>query len=548
MFVNWLILIRVGVYLSLKNLRVYLIWEISIRGEIVLEFPIFIDKFRAMFAGTVRLVAFCVFTFSEGYMGSDKYYVRFHIMVFLFIISIFMLIFSPRMIRVFLGWDGLGVTSYFLVIYFDSAKSYAAGMLTALRNRVGDVLFIIRLMYFRNLSSWNFFLWSRSLRAENLLIVLGILIFACCTKRAQVPFSAWLPAAMAAPTPVSALVHSSTLVTAGVYVLFRLSPLFEKRAWSRFLFWMGRITMILAGVRALREVDAKKIVALSTLRQLGVMMISLGAKSSLIAFFHLLSHAFFKALLFIVVGNMIHLSRSYQDLRVMGCMGINCGESILIGSICNFSLMGLPFLSGFYSKDLCIETGIAFLNNWFGKLIFIIRVVLTVLYSIRFRQLRFRNLNLAKRIWMEEKAHESVNGMYYLISFAVGGGRIYLWILYDTPLFYLPSEFKYLVLLTLFSSMLFYSWGVPGTRRNWGWEGLFYMWNLGFTSGHFTRIVGLSNAKSNIKILERKWVRGYSWGYFDRRFNARRRSFIRDSGFRLVLASIGMVLVLVFIF
>ena len=145
--------------------------------------------------------------------------------------------------------------------------------------------------------------------------MLFLITLGACTKRAQFPFSAWLPAAIAAPTPVSALVHSSTLVTAGVYLLFRFSPLFRETWVRACLCATGSITMVLAGMRALEETDSKKIVALSTLRQLGLIIIRLGVGGAFIAFFHLLSHAFFKALLFIVVGNIIHLSLRYQDLR-----------------------------------------------------------------------------------------------------------------------------------------------------------------------------------------------------------------------------------------
>ena len=164
------------------------------------------------------------------------------------------------------------------------------------------------------------------------------------------------------------------------------------------LFYLGSFTIVLAGVRALREIDAKKIVALSTLRQLGIMIITLGIGWHKVSFFHLLSHAFFKALLFIVVGNIIHLSRRYQDLRKISCQSLVRLESSLIGSIRNFRLIGLPFLSGFYSKDLCIEMRLANINTILGKLLFIARIILTVLYSLRFRYLRFRNLNLRRRI------------------------------------------------------------------------------------------------------------------------------------------------------
>merc|ERR1712141_217040 len=172
-----------------------------------------------------------------------------------------------------------------------------------------------------------------------LLLVLS-LIFAAITKRAQIPFSSWLPAAIAAPTPVSALVHSSTLVTAGVYLLIRMNLI-------------------------IIEIDMKKIIALSTLRQLGIMMLILGMGNPILSFFHLLSHAFFKAILFICAGIVIHNIKDYQDIRKMGIGYSNINFCVSIILIANISLCGLPFLSGFYSKDLIIEILIIKGKNFF---------------------------------------------------------------------------------------------------------------------------------------------------------------------------------------
>jgi len=182
------------------------------------------------------------------------------------------------------------------------------------------------------------------------------LIFAAITKRAQIPFSRWLPAAIAAPTPVRALVHSSTLVTAGVYLLIRLHPFL-----SGFSFYLNTVlvisclTLVIAGISALREFDIKKVVALSTLSQLGVIIFSIGLDFPILAFFHLITHALFKALLFICVGVLINRHIHCQDLRMMGNLVNQVPATISCLNIANFALCGLPFLSGFYSKDLIIE-------------------------------------------------------------------------------------------------------------------------------------------------------------------------------------------------
>lgn len=183
-------------------------------------------------------------------------------------------------------------------------------------------------------------------------LMVGFLVLAAITKRAQVPFSAWLPAAMAAPTPVSALVHSSTLVTAGVYLIIRFDKLFSV---GEIVSWVGLITLLLARASALLEIDMKKIVAFSTLSQLGFMVCSIGGGEVSVGYFHILVHAYFKAILFIGVGGLIHRSSDYQDLRLVG-MGVGSQLIMVRGVFVTLiRLRGLPFMSGFYSKDIVIE-------------------------------------------------------------------------------------------------------------------------------------------------------------------------------------------------
>merc|ERR550525_2205082 len=236
--------------------------------------------------------------FSTRYMMSEKFFSRFILLVFFFILSIFLLILRPNFISLLLGWDGLGVTSYLLVVFYQSRKSYNAGMLTAITNRLGDVGLLISISFLLYMGNWSYiYIDSFSGVLSNILIYL--IIISACTKRAQIPFSACLPAAIAAPTPVSALVHSSTLVTAGVYLIIRLNFIFCRSNRTNVLLFIGIITILLAGAAAIFEIDIKKVIALSTLRQLGVIIIILGAIEPLLSFFHLLRHAYFKAILFI---------------------------------------------------------------------------------------------------------------------------------------------------------------------------------------------------------------------------------------------------------
>lgn len=240
------------------------------------------------------------------------------------------------------------MSSYFLVIYYQRKGSFNAGAITAFTNRLGDVgmLGVISVLMCFNLNRFN----STPLLGLAAVVILA----ACATKRAQMPFSAWLPAAMAAPTPVSSLVHSSTLVTAGIYILLR----FRRRLPSGFLviiFILGGLTSTMAGGAALVERDMKKLIALSTLRQLGFMLSIYGAGHPEVCFFHLFTHAFFKALLFMTAGVIIHSRRDYQDFRQISKLGGVLPFTALVAGVALSRLCGLPFLSGFYSKDIFLE-------------------------------------------------------------------------------------------------------------------------------------------------------------------------------------------------
>nr|AKS03969.1 NADH dehydrogenase subunit 5 [Spadella cephaloptera] len=320
------------------------------------------DYYSYSFSCLLLVVSSCVLTWSYYYMESETTYRRFLSLVCLFIFSMMTLIFIPSMMFSIIGWDGLGVTSFLLVIYYSNRKSLSSGMLTGLTNRIGDVLFLMAIPF---LAFGNRHLWVSSL-----------ILTLCLTKSAQYPFSSWLPAAMAAPTPVSALVHSSTLVTAGFYLLVRYNFCFYN-----LLLMLGTLTMIMAGICACAESDLKKIVALSTLSQLGVMAIALGVQSKNLCFFHLLSHALFKALLFMCVGVLIHSVFGSQEMR-----SYNHSKSILWASsfiiMASTALCGFPFFSGFYSKDSIVENFFIGFPHMF-YLLFLMGIGLTTAYSVK---------------------------------------------------------------------------------------------------------------------------------------------------------------------
>jgi len=364
----------------------------------------------------------------------------------------------PNLIRLLLGWDGLGVTSYLLVVFYQRNKSYNAGILTAITNRLGDAGLLISISFFLYLGNWNFlFINSFSDILSNILVYL--IIISACTKSAQIPFSAWLPAAIAAPTPVSALVHSSTLVTAGVYLLIRINLLIIEINIRYLLLLIGIITIIIAGITAIIEIDIKKIIALSTLRQLGIIILTLGIGNPILSYFHLLSHAFFKAILFICAGIVIHNIKDYQDIRKIGLGYRNLNFCISIMLIANISLCGLPFLSGFYSKDLIIEIIIIKGKNLFLFIRFIFGTILTVIYSCRLNFLVGLNfLKSESLFFMSEKSNFILIGIIFLLPFSILGGIVISWkIINLNKLIFLPIWIKLRVLvIILFSFITFY--------------------------------------------------------------------------------------------
>nr|YP_010580909.1 NADH dehydrogenase subunit 5 [Entemnotrochus rumphii]UZT27094.1 NADH dehydrogenase subunit 5 [Entemnotrochus rumphii] len=362
--------------------KIFLIeWEIlSVSGEFM-SFPIILDSVGLSFSCVVCFISGCVMLFSSSYMANDPFLSRFIWLVMMFVLSMNMLIFIPSLISLLLGWDGLGIVSFALVIYYQNMKSMAAGMLTALANRVGDVMLLISIGLCVVQGHWNIlFMWDSEFSSA----MACCLLIAAMTKSAQIPFSAWLPAAMAAPTPVSALVHSSTLVTAGVFLLIRFFPFLD--SWENFrsaLMFFAVVTLLMAGIGANCEYDLKKIIALSTLSQLGVMMLSLSLGAPYLALFHLYTHALFKAMLFLCAGGIIHGNSNIQDIRLLGGLWSQMPLTVSCLNVANLALCGAPFMSGFYSKDMILELCLGGSYNLFMLLLIFLATGMTASYSLR---------------------------------------------------------------------------------------------------------------------------------------------------------------------
>nr|WNV22586.1 NADH dehydrogenase subunit 5 [Psylliodes dulcamarae] len=415
---------------------------------------ILMDWMASMFMSFVLFISSMVIYYSEEYMSADLNKNRFILLVVMFVISMMMMIISPNLVSILLGWDGLGLVSYCLVIYYQNIKSFNAGMLTALSNRVGDVALLMSIAWMLNYGSWNFIFYLEIMKNHFIMQLISLLIIlAAMTKSAQIPFSSWLPAAMAAPTPVSSLVHSSTLVTAGVYLLIRFNLAFSSFLMN-FLLFISSITMFMSGLAANFENDLKKIIALSTLSQLGLMMSVLALGGYKLAFFHLLVHALFKALLFMCAGSIIHSLNNCQDIRYMGGLINQLPLTCTYFNVCNWSLCGIPFMSGFYSKDLILEFMSMSILNIYIYLIFYISIGLTVAYSFRLTyysltgDFNFTSLNLLK----ENKT--MLMGMSGLIYVVILSGSLFNWLMFDSLIFIcLPFSMKIMTLLMILMGM-----------------------------------------------------------------------------------------------
>lgn len=418
-------------------------WLIISLNSINIEVILLIDWISLLFISFIIIISSIIILYSYVYIFRDKFIKRFIFLILLFVLSIILIIIRPNIIRIIFGWDGLGLVSYCLIIFYQNYRSYNSGIVTVLCNRVGDVglLIVIGLVIIGG--SWNLVLY----RIENKIIIF-ILIIAAVTKRAQIPFSRWLPIAIAAPTPVSALVHSSTLVTAGVYLIIRFNKLLISNELNKILFFLAVFTIFISGLIANLEVDLKKIIALSTLSQLGLIIIVLRLGLDIIAFYHLLVHAIFKSMLFICAGAIIHSMINNQDIRLFGNLKEIIPFVIICFFIANLALCGFPFMAGFYSKDFIIELVYRINLNIYILIFIIISLIFTVSYSIRlFYYIFFRNIKFYRYINLIEDKLMNFS-IIILVFFRVIIGSLLNWLFFfDYYLIFLNIDIKILTLL-----------------------------------------------------------------------------------------------------
>nr|YP_010222674.1 NADH dehydrogenase subunit 5 [Urolabida histrionica]UCC46137.1 NADH dehydrogenase subunit 5 [Urolabida histrionica] len=441
---------------------IFMEWDVLMLSSGSVSMSLLLDWMSLLFMSCVFLISSMVIFYSKDYMSSDIFNYRFLLLIVLFILSMFLLIISPNLISIFLGWDGLGLVSYCLVIYFGNYKSYNAGMLTIMTNRIGDVFILLSLYFMYNFGDWSYMFYMLYWDSY-FSLMLVMVVLASFTKSAQIPFSSWLPAAMAAPTPVSSLVHSSTLVTAGVYLLIRFFNFFSDLDMSFYMF-MSTITMFMAGLGANFEYDLSKIIALSTLSQLGMMMTILFMGSSLASFYHLLVHAFFKSLLFLCAGLIIHCMCDSQDIRHMGNLIYQIPFSCSCFCVSTFSLCGLPFLSGFYSKDYIVEYTSNGSSNMGLFVLLLVSIGLTASYSFRLIYYCIGNYSGLYTYYNCTESSHMMFSMFLLVFLGILGGASLSWFIVPFSLF---MSSLFLKLTPLFFVFLGIYYGYFMSSFNW---------------------------------------------------------------------------------
>jgi len=356
-----------------------------------------IDSLTASMLIPVLIISSLVHIYSISYMSNDPHNQRFFSYLSLFTFMMIILVTANNYLLMFVGWEGVGVCSYLLVsFWFTRIAANQSSMSAFLTNRVGDCfltvgMFII-LWTLGNLDYATVFSLAPFVNS-NLILIIGVcLLIGAMAKSSQVGLHVWLPMAMEGPTPVSALIHAATMVTAGVYLLMRSSPLIEYSSTLLLLcLWLGAITTVFSSLIGLFQQDIKKVIAYSTMSQLGMMVIAIGLSSYNIALFHLINHAFYKALLFLGAGSVIHAVSDNQDFRRFGGLKNYLPLTYSVMLIASLSLVAFPFMTGFYSKDFILESAYGQFT-FSGIAVYIIATIgaiFTTLYSIKVLYLTF---------------------------------------------------------------------------------------------------------------------------------------------------------------
>ena len=374
----------------------YFLYTWYLTGEYHFQLGILVDSLTAIMAFIVSFISFFVHVYSITYMHNDPSFKRFFLYTNFFTFAMLIIIFSNNFLQLFIGWELVGLSSYLLIGFWHKKESAIRANLKAfIANRVGDVgLLLGVLLVFITTNSLNYDVFFNNLESlidhktflfdynlATLPLIAFLLFIGAAAKSAQIPLHFWLPDSMEGPTPISALIHAATMVTAGIFMIARLSPLYDLSLYVLdIILIIGLLTAFLMGIVALVQNDIKRIIAYSTISQLGYMTVALGASFYSFAIFHLLTHAFFKALLFLCAGSIILKCHHEQDINKMGGLRLFMPITFITFTIAGLSLIGFPGMSGFFSKDLIIDI-FKYNNNDLVYYMLVMGVTVTTLYT-----------------------------------------------------------------------------------------------------------------------------------------------------------------------
>ena len=559
---HWLTILAVGISFVLSSIVLYQLywggleaenyklytWAMS--NEITMEIGFLIDNLTALMIVVVSFVSLMVHIYTIGYMRDDPGYQRFFSYISLFTFSMLILVMSNNFLQLFFGWEAVGLLSYLLIgFWYQRESAILANLKAFLINRVGDFGFILGIaaivMYTNSLDYVTVFANAENISSQNIEIFSGIswnamsvvcilLFIGAMGKSAQAPLHVWLPDSMEGPTPISALIHAATMVTAGIFMVARMSPLFEysETALSVVLV-VGSFTAFFMGLLGVVQNDIKRLIAYSTLSQLGYMTVALGVSAYSVAIFHLMTHAFFKALLFLAAGSVIIAMHHEQDIRNMGGLKKYMPLTYFTALAGSLALIGFPGTSGFFSKDIIIEAvkhshwmgqGIIY---WISYLSVLLGVFVTALYTFRMFFLVFHGEE-----HMDSKTkkdlHESPPVITIPLILLAIPSLIAGWVTIETVLFNnyfegaifvtglhnslqgLASEFTgsfNFLLHSLKSSPVFYL-SISGVATSW----FFYIQRPDIRGMISLKLSGLRNLLINKYYFDDLWVKGFAAG------------------------------------
>src|SRR6202453_1526906 len=415
--------------------KTYFTWITA--GQFKVDFSLQIDQLTIIMLGVVTFVSLLVHIYSTGYMAHEEGYYRFFSYLNLFVFFMLTLVLAANVVLMFVGWEGVGLCSYLLIgFWFLKQSAISAGKKAFITTRIGDFGFTIGILLlfwtFKSVDFSTIFKQLANMQPETfvptgVLTAISLLLFTgAIGKSAQLPLYVWLPDAMEGPTPVSALIHAATMVTAGVYMVARMNPLFSRAPIALFVVALiGALTAFYAATIGLVQTDIKKVLAYSTVSQLGYMFLGLGVGAYASGVFHLMTHAFFKGLLFLAAGSVIHAMGGEQDMRLMGGLRSKIPITFWTMFIATFAIAGIPGFAGFFSKDAILEAAKDGPNaNFWLWLLGVVAAGMTSFYMFRLIFLTF----FGKPRYDEHKVHvhESPHNMtvpliFLAILSTVGG-------------------------------------------------------------------------------------------------------------------------------